>query len=157
MGRGKKRDSRAPFGGQFRPAVKWTTTQGTHVGPKPPEAKASFEKMPPRDFITWLCVQHTPAERGVFVGGLVQTLRDAVGRKVSMRLLSLDFRTLELAARIGRIPDENLDRLISAADAGTLVVEAIVNLDDGAIGAGCRVGPELVGVLGARDVIVLEL
>ncbi len=83
-------------------------------------------------------------------------LMKANGRKGSMNFMSLEFRVLDVEVRIGSIADANLLRLIAAADAETLVVEAVRDLDHGVMGAACYVDFELVAVFGARDVVVLE-
>ncbi len=112
--------------------------------------------MPPEGFIEWLCRQHSPVEQCVFIDGLVRRLMKASEGRAVMKFLSLDFRVLVQEVRIGDIADGDLRRLIAAADARTLVVEEVRNLDDGAMGAACYVDVELVAVFVARDVVVLD-
>ncbi len=73
-----------------------------------------------------------------------------------MQFMSFEFRVLETEARLGTIGRPRLRRLLKAADAATLVVEAVRNLDDGVMGAACYADYEVIAVLAARDVVVLE-
>ncbi len=67
--RGKGKGAGGTFDGSRRTSVRWTDGGETPHGGEARGPVGVHERMPPDGFVKWLCGQHSPAERCVFVAG----------------------------------------------------------------------------------------